>query len=149
MLTIDISVHTIQQRWTGTHFERCTLTDLGKRIQLGHDRDHKPCARKVAGPPRFVVVDANGYHFVNIDYCTCTNPPIPYYIQVLRAGWYPASVIRPQTAFSFEFLATFHHLTLQGKLTLYDYYFSIIRMTDNLGLRVGIVSSTRHNPGFY
>lgn len=110
------------------------------RVQLGHEHDGRPCGRKVAGAARFVLFDVNGYHHLNIDYCGCASPPLPHYIQQLRAGWYPASLIRPQTSFTFDFLKTFHYLTLQGKITLYDYYLSTIRHTDNFGISVDIVS---------
>lgn len=34
----------------------------------------------------------------------------------------------------FEYLETFHKLTLQGKLALYDYFLAIARKTDHTGL---------------
>ncbi|GBE89394.1 hypothetical protein SCP_1600550 [Sparassis crispa] len=40
----------------------------------------------------------------------------------------------PRTAFTFDYLNTFHLLTLQGKLNLYDYYKAILRKMDNTGL---------------
>jgi hypothetical protein len=45
--------------------------------------------------------------------------------------WYPASFERPRTAFSFDLLETFHKLTLQGKINLYDFYHGIMQKTDN------------------
>ena len=47
--------------------------------------------------------------------------------------WYPASFSRPRTAFSFDLLETYHKLTLQGKLNLYDFYHAIMQKSDNQG----------------
>jgi hypothetical protein len=49
----------------------------------------------------------------------------------MRAGWFPVTFNRPQTAFTFDMLNTFHELTLQEKTTLYDFYYTILRKTDN------------------
>ncbi|KAF4568149.1 hypothetical protein EYR36_010158 [Pleurotus pulmonarius] len=40
---------------------------------------------------------------------------------------------KPQTAFTFDVLNTFHLLTLQGKLSAYDFYLSIDHKTNNAG----------------
>ena len=47
--------------------------------------------------------------------------------------WYPASFNHPQTAFSFDLLETYHKVTLQGKLNLYDFYLAIMHKLDNQG----------------
>ena len=47
--------------------------------------------------------------------------------------WYPASFNRPRTAFTFDLLETYHKVTLQGKLNLYDFYHSIMQKSDNQG----------------
>ncbi|GBE87436.1 hypothetical protein SCP_1101120 [Sparassis crispa] len=41
----------------------------------------------------------------------------------------------PCTAFTFDYLNTFHLLTLQGKINLYDYYKAILWKTDNVALQ--------------
>lgn len=41
---------------------------------------------------------------------------------------------RPRTAFTFEVLNHFHHLTLQGKTTAWDFYNALVHETDNSGL---------------
>ncbi|EIN09765.1 hypothetical protein PUNSTDRAFT_133533 [Punctularia strigosozonata HHB-11173 SS5] len=80
----------------------------------------------------FLVLDANGYHSVNVKYCGCSTT-LPYE-QLLNAGWFPASTQQPRTAFTFSFLDTFHRLTLQGKISLHDYYLAVVQKTDNAGL---------------
>ena len=47
--------------------------------------------------------------------------------------WYPASFSRPRTVFSFDLLETYHKLTLQGKINLYDFYLAIMQKSDNQG----------------
>lgn len=77
----------------------------------------------------------NGSHKVRVTFCLC-DPTAPWserYRQLLRMGWYPASFSRPRTAFSFDLLDTYHKVTLQGKLNLYDFYLSIMQKSDNQG----------------
>jgi hypothetical protein len=57
----------------------------------------------------------------------------------MRAGWFPVTCNRPQTAFTFDVLNTFHKLTLQGKTTLYDFYHTILCKTDNSKLEKPVV----------
>ena len=76
-----------------------------------------------------------GIHPVAIDFCDCrTNGTIPHHIQLLRAGWLPATFIRPQTAFTFHCLNFYHELTLQSKVNAYDFCRSLLRLTDSLEL---------------
>ncbi|KAF9501090.1 hypothetical protein BDN71DRAFT_1555892 [Pleurotus eryngii] len=49
--------------------------------------------------------------------------------------WYPASPTTPCTAFTLDLLNTFQLLTLQGKISAYDFYLSIERKTDNAGIK--------------
>lgn len=52
---------------------------------------------------------------------------------MLRARWWPATVDRPKTAFTFAVLDRFVHLTVQSKINLYDFYMSLVHETDNTG----------------
>jgi len=47
----------------------------------------------------------------------------------------PASIDHPKSAFTFDVLDTFHLLTLQGKTSAYDYYYSLAHKSDNTGLQ--------------
>ena len=81
------------------------------------------------------MVDVSGIHKVAIDYCNCrTNGIVPHHIQLLRAGWFPATFVRPQTAFTFHCLDFYHELTLQSKVNAYDFCRSLLRLTDSLEL---------------
>jgi hypothetical protein len=129
----------ICQRWTGNFFEKDSLQNLGLRYQLGHSSAPCPCPHP--GPANFIVFDLSGPHHVSIDYCQCGEDPLPFWTQLLREGWFPATQSRPQTAFTFDCLEIFHELTLQGKTNLYDFYNTLLRRSDNANLSTSIVSS--------
>jgi len=127
------------QKWNGKFFEKTSLSNLGLWIQLGHDGASCPCP--CPGPQGFMVFDVSGAHYVNIDYCGCRpDDPMDRRTQHLRHRWFPATLIRPQTVFTFDFLNTFHELTLQSKGNLYDFYLMILRKTDNANITIKIVS---------
>jgi hypothetical protein len=90
----------------------------------------------------------NGWHKVRVVYCVC-DMDVPWnerYRQLLRMHWYPASFSRPRTAFSFDLLETYHKLTIQGKLNLYDFYLSIMQKSDNQGRSKTLVSDLSQVP---
>ena len=61
-------------------------------------------------------------------------------VEILCQGWFPATFNWPQTSFTFECLEFFHELTLQGKVNLYDFYHTLLQITDNANLSNTIVS---------
>lgn len=94
------------------------------------------------GPKGFIVFDTSGAHLVNIAYCDCieSDYALDKRTQILRKKWFPATTARPHSVFTFDLLSTFHELTLQGKGNLFDFYNTILRMTDNASIRTPIVS---------
>ncbi|KIL68676.1 hypothetical protein M378DRAFT_184632 [Amanita muscaria Koide BX008] len=121
------------EKWNGFFFEKVSLRDLGLVVQLGHGG--AKCIHPAPGPKGFSVFDISGVHRVTINYCDCGKDGFtPYRVQILRAGWFPATFNRPKTVFTFACLDFFHELTLQGKTSLYDFYHTILRRTDNLEL---------------
>lgn len=119
------------QQWTGSYFEDLTLGTLGFKLSLGHELG--TCTRPSAPVKDFTIVDTNGIHTFPVSFCECSNRP-HHRIQLLRAGLMPASVERPRSAFTFDVLETFHLLTLQSKVSAYDFYYSIEHKTNNAGL---------------
>ncbi|KAF9778389.1 hypothetical protein BJ322DRAFT_1014720, partial [Thelephora terrestris] len=110
----DLPLHRLQ-RWNGGFFESATLENLGLIVNLGHhNTDICPINTETQ---LITVIDLSGYHFVRL----------------LRVRWYPASVLRPKTVFTFDLLDTYHKISLQGKLNLYDFYTTIMQKTDNCG----------------
>lgn len=113
---------------------------LGQRYQLGHRG--RSCPNSLTGPADFILLDATGFHNINIDFCGCISPPAPSrFTQLLRVGWFPASLELPRTAFTFGVLNLFHKLTLQGKTTVYDYYHTLMNITDAMHLEKMRVSN--------
>jgi CxC2 like cysteine cluster associated with KDZ transposases len=119
--------------WNGSFFNKSNLSDLGLRIQLGHGG--ACCSNPLPGPLDFLVFDVSGIHHVAVDFCDCRiNGFVHKRTQLFRVGWFPATFDRPKTVFTLSVLKMFQELTLQGKTTLYDYYHSILRITDPLKL---------------
>lgn len=50
--------------------------------------------------------------------------------------WWPATVTNPKTAATFRLLEWFHILGNQSKVSVYEYYTSLTRRTDNIGSSV-------------
>jgi hypothetical protein len=84
----------------------------------------------------FVIMDTNGIHLVDVQFCGCYEVAGGAHnrAQLLRAGLLPPTHTRPLSAFTFDLLDSFHLLTLQGKTSAYDYYLAIVHKTDNTGL---------------
>ncbi|SJL16269.1 uncharacterized protein ARMOST_19789 [Armillaria ostoyae] len=125
-------LHSIE-RWNGTFFERISLKDIGLHVQLNH---HSMCCKlPVLCHQDFEVLHTNGIHQVAVDYCGCERQ-IPHHIQLLRCGWYPASQLRPRMCASMRLLEFFHLLSLCSKLSVYDFYRTLEKLTSNTGMGV-------------
>ncbi|KAJ7159042.1 hypothetical protein C8R43DRAFT_882221, partial [Mycena crocata] len=119
--------------WTGVHFEKKTLKQLGLRIQLGHwHRDRRCPVPERAPGDDFVIVDDHGVHKVALDFCGCGGGSQSQ--QLLRAGLMPATSQFPRTASTFSVLRRFGLLTFESKCSAYEFYHSLARETDNTGL---------------
>ncbi|KAJ3727940.1 hypothetical protein C8R42DRAFT_572663, partial [Lentinula raphanica] len=122
------------EKWNGHFFERVSLKSIGVFVQLGHK------ARSVCPNPKvvenFTVIHVNGIHTVCLHYCGCPNQLLAgeWWQQLLRRRWFPATHIDPQTAATYRVMNMFHILTLQGKVTTYDFYAGLEKMTDNAAL---------------
>ncbi|KAF8978515.1 hypothetical protein BDQ17DRAFT_1394724 [Cyathus striatus] len=127
-----LPLHRIEM-WNGLFFEKESLQNIGLNIQLGHGG--ADCSRTTDTNINIVVVDTTGVHNISVSFCDCKIQATPRYIQLLRAGWFPASIVWPQTVITFECLETFHELTLQAKTTLYDWYHTLCRKTDKCKLK--------------
>ncbi|KAJ3821460.1 hypothetical protein F5880DRAFT_1614672 [Lentinula raphanica] len=121
------------KRWNGLFFEDTSLQDLGLRIQLGHP-DGSICPNPITGPGDFVVIHTNKIHRVSLDFCHCPlNATRPHWEQLMLNEWLPATTDRPRTACTFRALEQFHMLSYRGKITAYDYYTTLEKLTDNIG----------------
>ncbi|KAJ7150418.1 hypothetical protein C8R46DRAFT_1043775 [Mycena filopes] len=127
----------ILERWTDATFVKTTVSALGHRIQLGHP-PHERCAAPEAASKDFVVLHTNGIHEdVQVDFCGCDKAleAGSHEIQILRAGWFPSTHVRPQTAATFAQLEKYHLDSLQSKMSMYDAYGVMEKMTNNTGIK--------------
>jgi hypothetical protein len=122
---------TFLQEWTGTFFQKCDLRNAGQRVQLGH-----PPGDTCTSPQRstcpFTVIHTNGIHLIDIWFCGC-NLAVHHgdrVQQLIRRQIFPATTTDPQTGSTFALLKFAHILSVQSKLSLYDFYISIETLTD-------------------
>ncbi|KAF8868419.1 hypothetical protein BD779DRAFT_1460905 [Infundibulicybe gibba] len=121
------------EAWQKTHFSKTTLKALGYRFQLGHAIGEGCVAPRPAFSDSFVVIDTNGVHEVGLDFCDCESSELPY-VQLLRFGWLPATVDNPKTAGTLRVLKYFQLLSFESKVSAYEFYKALARLSDNLGL---------------
>ncbi|GJF00432.1 CxC2 domain-containing protein [Phanerochaete sordida] len=130
----DHPLHRVQ-RWNGQFFEKITLQALGLVVQLGH-RHGEACASPLLGPRASLVIHTNGFHPVTLLFCGCSNIGAAgdRTQQLLCRELYSASLTDLTTFCTFRVLEAFHGLTLQSKITAYDYYMTLQALTDISGL---------------
>ena len=85
------------QCWNGIFFKDSSLHALGQQVNLGHEG--LPCPHPLTKVNNFTVVDMSGVHSVHLCYCGCQSAP-ERHIQLLRHGWFPASMKLPETTFT-------------------------------------------------
>jgi hypothetical protein len=85
---------------------------LGLRIQLGHNPGEKCYNPEQASGDDFVVIDIHGIHEIGLDFCGCEMAQI-HYKQLIRAQWFLATAMNPQTATTFALMEFFHLLTFE------------------------------------
>ncbi|KAG6848454.1 hypothetical protein H0H93_016828 [Arthromyces matolae] len=120
------------ERWTGEFFTQTSLKSLGLQVQLGHPFGH-PCGNPHPGRKDFIVIHTNGLHNISINYCACEHAT-SYAVQLLRHGWYPSTSDRPATVASMAVLRHFQMLSFESKASSYEFYNTLVRLTDNTGM---------------
>ncbi|KAJ7243672.1 hypothetical protein C8J57DRAFT_1036551, partial [Mycena rebaudengoi] len=104
----------------GSHFVKRPLWELGLRVQLGPHQPGEVCPSSYEVAKESVVYDLLGIHVVNVNFCKC-EPGVHPRQQLLRACWWPAMIINPQTCATFNLLRFFQILNCLGKIPVYDY----------------------------
>lgn len=129
------------QKWNGLFFYDTSLFELGASYQLGHNIGNT-CDRK-SEPVNLTLFDISGVHTVRIRYCFCdgTENPDTRRCQLLRERWFPATWSRPGTVFTFRLLDFLHKLQTRSKVNLYDFYQSLVSITDSAGQMPAVVLS--------
>ncbi|KAK7435289.1 hypothetical protein VKT23_019734 [Stygiomarasmius scandens] len=125
----------IIEKWNGFFFDQVSLRELGLIVYLG---PHKP--GDICNQPRiinyFTVIHVNGLHDIRVAYCNCDKFRAgEWRQQLLRRCWFPATHTDPRTCATFDVLNHFHVMTLQGKVTTYDYYNGLEKLRNNAILK--------------
>jgi hypothetical protein len=71
-----------------------------------------------------------------LDYCGCGRTSKGQVEQLLERRLYPATVVNPKTAATFWVLEVFELLQYESKLSTYEFYQTISRLTNNTGVKV-------------
>jgi hypothetical protein len=106
-------------------------------MQLGHPLGWH-CPMREPGHKEFAVIDSNGIHLVLVNFCRCA--PVPHRMQLLRIGWWLATLLEPQTCATMSVLRQFHLLNLQGKVTGFSFYCALEHQTDNMILFISLLT---------
>ncbi|KJA22732.1 hypothetical protein HYPSUDRAFT_202044 [Hypholoma sublateritium FD-334 SS-4] len=104
--------HTVE-RWDGSYFTKTTLKEVGLVIHLNHSGMR--CPMPAACDERLRVVHTTGVHEVSLSYSTQQ---------------------KVRTCVTFALLKLLHLFSLMGKVSVYDMYRSIERLTNNTGLHM-------------
>ncbi|KAF9505610.1 hypothetical protein BS47DRAFT_1433238 [Hydnum rufescens UP504] len=118
--------------WNGDFFECTTLATMGLKIYLGHT----DCLMRKS-PASFTIIHTNGIHRVDVVFCGCGAAVHPQQ-QLLRCGWYPATIHQPQMCATFVIFNHFHLQMLQSKLLANHFIAAIeqqVMATMSLGLK--------------
>lgn len=118
------------QFWNGNFFESRSLSrDLGVKLLMHHDG--LPCP-KPSLEHDLTVIHSNGFHSIPVIFCQC-DLGTTHDLQLFSAGLFPASVMRPQTAFTFQVLENFRIHHLEGKGSAFSYMESLSRISGIIG----------------
>ncbi|KAJ6558636.1 hypothetical protein DFH09DRAFT_1248185 [Mycena vulgaris] len=120
------------KEWTGAFWEPTTLLSLDLVYQIGHEG--LPCPRPAPAVLSMVVIDTTGIHSVKFRYCACDRGrSLDNLTQLMRNGWYPATLTDPATCATFNVLDMFRLLTVTGNVNARDFMTTLERRTDALG----------------
>ncbi|KAG6809667.1 hypothetical protein H0H92_015232, partial [Tricholoma furcatifolium] len=124
--------HRIRE-WNGLFYIKASLKSLGLRIQLGHPRGSLCSNPQVSPGDDFVVIDLSGIHEVGLDFCGCGQSNQLHTVQLLRQRLYPATTTNPKSAVTFRALETYEMLSYSSKISCFEFYQSLSRLSDNTG----------------
>ncbi|KAG2103729.1 uncharacterized protein F5147DRAFT_746669 [Suillus discolor] len=126
------------------HCSTCILSKwnaLGLRIQLGHITGRQCVNPHRAFNDDFVIIDIFSIHEVSLDFCGCAIAKSCMQ-QLLRMSLFPSTTSDPKTAATFHssfgachrVLEQYHLLSFESKISAYEFYHGLRRMSDNTGL---------------
>ena len=143
------------QKWNGTHFAQTTLHDQGYVLHLGHHGEICPEAEDpwldVEGsmPPTDIsdifqddgngrifedstinIVHTTGVFSHKVRWCRCPNASEKT-VQLFQMRLFPASHIRPESAFTFDVLDHFYIDAMECKTAAASFMKKLCRLTNN------------------
>ncbi|KAG6809300.1 hypothetical protein H0H92_000769 [Tricholoma furcatifolium] len=124
--------HRIRE-WNSVFFIKASLKSLGLRIQLGHPRGCLCSNPQVSPGDDFVVIDTSGIHEIGLDFCGCGQFNQLHMVQLLLHHLYPATTTNPKSAVTFRALETYEMLSYSSKISCFEFYQSLSRLSDNTG----------------
>ncbi|TRM57177.1 hypothetical protein BD626DRAFT_412511 [Schizophyllum amplum] len=112
-------------RWTGDFWDKSTsLTELGLVYQVGHGGLACPAPRGIIYT--MTVIAPTHICRLKIRYCACSRGEGATNVQqLLREGWFPATVIEPSTCALFTTLDHFALLTVIANTNVRDFVSSL------------------------
>ncbi|KAF7965392.1 hypothetical protein HWV62_44067, partial [Athelia sp. TMB] len=127
-LKLHATTNRFSKEWTGQFWRKRTLCSIGLVVQLGHAYNH---CRAPDNPLEMTIIDSHGIHTIAIRFCGCELAlAANKCLQLLRAGWYPATMTNPQTCATIAVLEEYHLLHLKGALNVHDFIGAVSRRTD-------------------
>jgi hypothetical protein len=133
-MDITFTYNVSLQEWRDSHFVTILLKALGLHVQLGH-----PAGECCLLPERvfnddFTLIDTNGVHEIGLDFCGCETTQT-HTRQLLCTTWFPSTTANSRTATTFRILEQYHLLLFESKSSGYEFYHTIVHLSDNTGLR--------------
>ncbi|KAG2047663.1 hypothetical protein BDR06DRAFT_1029543 [Suillus hirtellus] len=123
------------ERWDGISFDNITSKSMGICLQLGHTSGICCDNPLPAFNNNFVIIHYNGIYEVGLDFCRCASAQ-PHIIQLLCVRLFPATTVDPKTATTFRALEYFQMLSFKSKVSMFEFYKTAARLTDNTGIHV-------------
>ncbi|KAG2345649.1 hypothetical protein BDR05DRAFT_1013616 [Suillus weaverae] len=130
---VRLPTHIIQE-WNSYFFQHISLKNMGLCVQLGHTLSDWCILPQRAFNDDFVLIDTNGIHEIGLDFCGCKISQT-HTKQILCVGWFPSTSTDSQTAATFRVLHHYQILSFESKASAYEFYHSLVHLTDNTGLR--------------
>lgn len=128
----DLLAYVRLQEWKG-HWQALNLRKHDLVFKLGHPPG-VPCTSPVVDFKIMTLLDANGIHSARVQFCRCPGAPARA-VQLLRASLWPATHLDPETAATFDVLQLFHTLNMIAQCNAYDFYQTLVKLTDPWNLK--------------
>ncbi|KAG1764500.1 hypothetical protein EV702DRAFT_1051329 [Suillus placidus] len=145
------------QLWNGKFYESTTLQNQGYIMYLGHGGDPCPNLSQQPNPSpwsdlgamedtfwsgegdyetqlgvsNLVIMHSTGVYSHHVSWCQCPGAEKDRHLHLLKAKLFPASITRPQLAFTFDVLDNFLIDALECKTSAMSFYQKLRHFTNN------------------